>query len=155
MHYRECGKVGVSEQGVTIMADSIFSRGETVSDVFCTDYDHCLAFYRDTLGLEVEELRGMEGNALVHTGHGSKLALHKSDSGSGEHTVASFLTDDFGGAIDYLRSKGVKLEDYDLPGIKTVDGIASWGDFKAAWFKDPAGNVLCVSPSYGAMSKAA
>ena len=69
--------------------------------------------------------------------------------------MASFLTDDFGGAVDYLRSKGVKLEDYDLPGIKTVDGIASWGDFKAAWFKDPGGNVLCVSPSVEAMRKAA
>jgi catechol 2,3-dioxygenase-like lactoylglutathione lyase family enzyme len=132
------------------MADSIFSRSDTWTDVFCTDYDRCLTFYRDTLGLEVEEFSSMPGNAVVYAGRGNKLALHKSDTGAGEHTVASFLTDDFSGAIDHLRSKGVKLEDYGLPGIgvKTVDGIASQGDFKAAWFKDPGGNVLCVSPSY-------
>ena len=54
-----------------------------------------------------------------------------------------------------LRSKGIKLEDYDNPGIKTVDGIASLGEFKAAWFTDPGGNILCVSPSLEVMKKAA
>jgi catechol 2,3-dioxygenase-like lactoylglutathione lyase family enzyme len=140
------------------MADSIFSRSDTWTDVFCTDYDRCLTFYRDTLGLEVEELPSMPGNAIAYAGHGNKLALHKSESGPGQHTVVSFLTDDFGRAIDLLRSKGVKLEDYDMPdiGLKTVDGIASLGgDFKAAWFKDPGGNVLCVSPSLEVMRRAA
>ncbi len=137
------------------MADSIFSRSEPVPDLFCADYDRCLTFYRDTLGLEVEELSEMPGNAVLHTGRGGKLLLHSSDHSGDDHTAMSFLTDDFGAAIDLLRSKGVKLEDYDNPGIKTVDGIASLGEFKAAWFKDPGGNILCVSPSLEVMKKAA
>jgi hypothetical protein len=38
----------------------------------------------------------------------------------------------------------VTFEDYDLPGLKTVDGIADLGGIKGAWFKDPEGNILSV-----------
>jgi hypothetical protein len=37
------------------------------------------------------------------------------------------------------------LGEYDMPGIKTVDGIATGGGAKTAWFKDPEGNILAVS----------
>lgn len=138
------------------MADSVLSRSEVAPDLFCTDYDRCLTFYRDTLGLRVEVLPQMPGNAIIHADRGSKLGLHKSDHGAKpDHTAASFLVDDVDSAVDFLCSKGVKLEDYDLPQIKTVDGAATFGDFKVAWFKDPGGNILCVSPTAEAMSKAA
>jgi catechol 2,3-dioxygenase-like lactoylglutathione lyase family enzyme len=144
------------------MADSILSRSEFSPDLFCTDFGSCLAFYRDTLGLRVEEIPEMPGNAVVYAGHGTKLGLHSSDRASqSDHTAASFLTDDVDGAIGHLRTKGVKLEDYDIPpsydfpGLKTVDGVATMGPYRAAWFKDPGGNILCVSPSLEALRKAA
>jgi hypothetical protein len=43
-----------------------------------------------------------------------------------------------------LRGKGVRSEDYDLPGVKTVNGIADLGGIRGAWFKDPEGNILSV-----------
>jgi hypothetical protein len=43
-----------------------------------------------------------------------------------------------------LRGKGVRFEDYDLPGLKTVNGIAELGGIRGAWFKDPEGNILSV-----------
>jgi hypothetical protein len=43
-----------------------------------------------------------------------------------------------------LRGKGVAFEDYDLPGVKKVNGIAELGDIREAWFKDPEGNILSV-----------
>jgi hypothetical protein len=43
-----------------------------------------------------------------------------------------------------LRGEGVAFEDYDLPGVKTVNGIAELGDIRGAWFKDPEGNILSV-----------
>jgi predicted enzyme related to lactoylglutathione lyase len=43
-----------------------------------------------------------------------------------------------------LKSKGVKFEEYDFPGLKTKDGIAISGDGKAAWFKDTEGNTLAI-----------
>ncbi|MGH2654353.1 MAG: VOC family protein [Actinomycetota bacterium] len=44
-----------------------------------------------------------------------------------------------------LRAKGVTFEEYDMPGLKTVNGIAELGGEKGAWFKDPEGNILSVS----------
>jgi hypothetical protein len=38
----------------------------------------------------------------------------------------------------------VKFEDYDMPGMKTKDGIFIGGGAKAAWFKDSEGNILAV-----------
>jgi catechol 2,3-dioxygenase-like lactoylglutathione lyase family enzyme len=140
------------------MAESILSRSEVATDLFCTDYRSCLTFYRDTLGLRVEELPDMPGNALIQAGDGQKLLLHESDrAGGSDHTAMSFLVDDVDRAVEFLRAKGVKLEDYDdLPeGVKTVNGVATFGGYKISWFKDPGGNILCVSPKEAALSKAA
>ena len=68
---------------------------------------------------------------------------------------AQVVTEDPGGIIyrsgdstfslyPTLRGKGVAFEDYDLPGVKTVDGIAELGGVRGAWFKDPEGNILSV-----------
>ena len=43
-----------------------------------------------------------------------------------------------------LRKRRVVFVDYDLPGVKTVRGVATMGDHKAAWLKDPDGNILCL-----------
>ena len=44
-----------------------------------------------------------------------------------------------------LRGKGVKFEEYDFPGLKTVNGIATTGDIKTGWFRDSEGNILAIS----------
>ena len=44
-----------------------------------------------------------------------------------------------------LKAKGVAFEEVDSPGLKTVDGVATMGDMKAAWFKDTEGNILAVT----------
>jgi hypothetical protein len=41
-----------------------------------------------------------------------------------------------------MRANGVKFEDYDLPGLKTVDGVAEFGPVKNSWAKDSEGNIL-------------
>ncbi len=46
-----------------------------------------------------------------------------------------------------LRSRGVVFEEYDFPGLKTVNGVAVMGDEKGAWFKDSEGNILSISQS--------
>ena len=44
-----------------------------------------------------------------------------------------------------MRGRGVVFEDYDQPGLRTVDGIAATPVGKAAWFKDSEGNVLTMT----------
>src|SRR6266536_1013503 len=47
-------------------------------------------------------------------------------------------------AVKELREGGIVFEEYDMPGLKTVDGIAEIQGVRGAWFKDPDGNILAV-----------
>jgi len=53
--------------------------------------------------------------------------------------------DDVAAEVRELKARGVVFEEYDMPGIKTVNGIASAGGAKTAWFKDSEGNILAIS----------
>jgi catechol 2,3-dioxygenase-like lactoylglutathione lyase family enzyme len=43
-----------------------------------------------------------------------------------------------------FRCGGGKVQDYDLPGLKTEDGIADLGFAWMAWIVDPGGNALAI-----------
>jgi hypothetical protein len=58
--------------------------------------------------------------------------------------LGAFMVADVEAAVAELRGKGVSFEEYGLPGLKTVNGIAELGGSKGAWFKDPEGNILSV-----------
>jgi len=49
--------------------------------------------------------------------------------------------------VSDLREHGVTFEEYDLPGLRTVNGIAETAGMKTAWFKDSEGNTIAVSES--------
>jgi hypothetical protein len=46
--------------------------------------------------------------------------------------------------VEDLREKGVTFEQYDLPDTTREGGIHVTGDMRAAWFKDPDGNILSL-----------
>jgi hypothetical protein len=48
------------------------------------------------------------------------------------------------GTVRELEGRGVRFEDYDLPGLRTVDHVLTAEGMKAAWFTDSEGNVLCL-----------
>ena len=56
----------------------------------------------------------------------------------------TWLTDDIEADVADLQARGVVFEEYDLPGLKTVNGIATIGESKGAWFKDSEGNLLAL-----------
>ena len=109
------------------------------------DLDRAIKFYSETLGLRVRRLEEDSDSALVDVGSSDRLLLYKSTYRRGETTYASFFTEDVEGAVRDLRGRGVKFEEYDFPGLKTVDGIAAIGDLKTGWFKDSEGNILAIS----------
>jgi hypothetical protein len=55
--------------------------------------------------------------------------------------------DDIEREVAELKKRGVEFEEYDLPDMKTKDGIATAGGAKAAWFKDTEGNTLALVQS--------
>jgi catechol-2,3-dioxygenase len=100
-------------------------------------------FYHNKLGLEI--FRESEDEIVLRCGGGTHLAVTRSTTGTAdEQTQAGWNVPDVRAEVAELRSRGVKVEDYDLPGLKTKDGIADIGFAWAAWIVDPGGNALAI-----------
>ncbi|HYZ11890.1 MAG TPA: VOC family protein [Actinomycetota bacterium] len=100
-------------------------------------------FYEEVLGLEVfrEDPAG-----ITYQAGDSALFLYQTEfAGTAQHTLGGFRVSDIEATVADLRARGVTFEDYDMPGLKTVNGIAELGGEKGAWFKDPDGNILSLS----------
>src|SRR5919106_2793840 len=98
-------------------------------------------FYGERIGLEV--LIESDDFLTFKCGGDSRLVVTRSSSGTSEpQTKASWRVNDLAAELAELRSRGVRIEEYDEPGMKTVDGIADVGFALAAWFVDPDGNSI-------------
>ena len=109
-----------------------------------TDVDRSRTFYSESLGLDYTGTND-EGSAVYALDGGSTLVLlPRPDSTPSGSTAMSFEVDDIHAEIAELEGRGVVFEDYDLPDLTTVEHVCVLGAEKAAWFKDPDGNVLCL-----------
>ncbi len=107
------------------------------------DMDRARAFYEGPLGLKPGGLR--PDGKFVYVVGGSTLALFPKPEGTkADHTAISFRVADIAASINELKRAGVMFEDYDFPGLKTVNHVCVLGAEKAAWFKDPEDNYLCI-----------
>jgi catechol 2,3-dioxygenase-like lactoylglutathione lyase family enzyme len=113
-----------------------------VAMVPVSDLDRSVAWYGKVFGLE-PSWRG-EGVAQYRTDPVRFDLYVTASAGTAQHTLAAWIVNDVERAVADLRSRGVELEEYDVPGLKTVDGIADLGYERAAWFRDPDGNILSV-----------
>jgi hypothetical protein len=79
----------------------------------------------------------LPGSQLYRCGHGTNLVIYEStETRPGQH-MATFLVEAIEDEVAVLRERGVVFEEYDMPGLKTVHGIATVGPIKGAGFKDP------------------
>ena len=100
-------------------------------------------FYHDQLGLEI--LDENEAAITFRCGGESSIAVTKSTVGTAdEQTQAGWFVPDLTRELADLRSRGVEIQEYDLPELKTVDGVADLGFAIAAWIVDPHGNALGI-----------
>src|SRR5438552_2634121 len=105
-------------------------------------------FYTETLGLKAGDEN--PGGISFEAGGGSKVFVYPTEfAGTNKATAAGFVIDDVEGVAAELKSKGVKLEQYDLPGITREGDIHVMGEMKAIWFTDPDGNIISVSNMMG------
>jgi catechol 2,3-dioxygenase-like lactoylglutathione lyase family enzyme len=108
------------------------------------DADRAQKFYTDQLGLPYQGTNE-EGSLMYALSGGTQLMLlPRPDEKALSSTAMSFEVSDLEKEIAALEARGVRFEDYDMPGMKTEGHIASMGEDRAAWFLDPDGNVLCV-----------
>jgi len=107
------------------------------------DMARARAFYEGCLGLQPGGFK--PDGKFVYAVDGSTLALFPKPEGTkADHTAVSFRVEDIAASIAELERAGVVFEDYDVPGLRTVDHVCVLGAEKAAWFKDPEGNCLCL-----------
>jgi predicted enzyme related to lactoylglutathione lyase len=129
--------------------DSALARSDVATRLPAQDLDRARAFYADKLGLEPLEER--PGGLRYRCGSTIFALFASAGAPSGEHTQMGWSVDDIDAVVAELRGRGVVFEDYDLPGLRTVDGIAEiTGNYpseggvgeRGAWFRDSEGNLI-------------
>ncbi len=107
------------------------------------DVQRAKDWYQEKLGLApVEET---EGANFYQVAEGTRFGLYPTpNTDRGGHTQLAFVVADVVAEVAGLRARGVVFEEYDFPGLKTVDGIAEMTGLRrrAAWFKDCEGNMI-------------
>lgn len=116
-----------------------------------TDLKRAREFYGETLGFEeLGQLADEEPGMAYKCGHSTYLYVYERPTPAGSTgTVCAFGVEDVEGTVKQLQRKGVEFEEYDIPeiGLKTVNGVATQGQVKTAWFIDPFGNILAIDNS--------
>jgi catechol 2,3-dioxygenase-like lactoylglutathione lyase family enzyme len=117
------------------------------TDVIATcavrDLEKAKKFYEATLGLTPLPT-GEAGVLSYKSGHSSLLVYQSQYAGTNKATAATWAVNDLEATVQRLKAKGVRFEHYDLPGTERKGDIHGSGRTKAAWFKDPDGNILAV-----------
>jgi len=109
------------------------------------DLERAKAFYRDKVGLTPTQERDPMGGLLYELSDGTGFAVFlSSGKSSGTHTQLALEVPDLDAAVKDLRARGLKFEEYDSPGLKTVNGIAEIAGTKVAFFKDSEGNLIAI-----------
>jgi len=110
------------------------------------DVARARSFYEDKLGFRPRE--EVAGGVVYEFGKGTAAFLYPTpNAGSSRASQAYWQVADIEREVAELKKRGVKFEDYDMPGMKTENGIFTGGGARAAWFRDSEGNILAVIQS--------
>ena len=129
----------------------MLKEGRVATRLPARDLARARAFYADKLGLEPAEER--KGGLRYVCAAGEFALFESAGAASGDHTQMGWEVDDIDATVAELRKRGLEFEEVDVPGLKTVDGIAEVaGNYpskggkgeRAAWFRDSEGNMLGV-----------
>ncbi len=107
------------------------------------DFERAKAWYRDKLGFT--PVKEWPAGARYRSGSSFFDIYPTSQAGTAKNTAAGWDVEDLEATVEGLRSRGVVFEEYDFPGLKTVNGIADIDGERAAWFTDSEGNILSIS----------
>ena len=130
---------------------ALLQRAHVATRLPAQDLSRARAFYAEKVGLEPVEER--PGGLRFECGSGVFALFQSAGAVSGNHTQMAFEVDDLDSVVGELRNRGVVFEEVDVPGLRTVDGIATVdGNYpskggrgeQAAWFRDSEGNLIGI-----------
>src|SRR6266566_3294475 len=100
-----------------------------------SDLQRARRFYEQTVGLEPGEEYG-----------GAEVFMYPTpNAGTSRASQAFWQVADVEREVAQLKARRVVFEEYDMPGLKTKNSVATGGGAKTAWFKDSEGNIMAVS----------
>jgi catechol 2,3-dioxygenase-like lactoylglutathione lyase family enzyme len=129
----------------------VLEDGKVATRIPVRDLQRSRKFYAEKLGLEPSEER--PGGLLYRCGGGEFALFESTGAASGDHTQMGWEVEDIEATVEQLRARGVVFEEYDFPGLRTVNGIAEVeGNYpskggvgeRAAWFRDVDGNLFGI-----------
>ncbi len=118
---------------------------DVIATIAVRDMSRARDFYEGSLGLKFESV--MDEDVVTYKAGNTRVFVYKSDFAGGyKATVATWtLNDGIERLVEDLSNRGVHFEHYkDMPDTELEGDIHVSGNMKAAWFKDPDGNILCV-----------
>lgn len=123
----------------------MLAHNDIVATIAVQDMNRARAFYEGKLGLKPIEIMGEE--VATYRAGDSKMFVYKSEQAGGYGaTVATWTVEDqIEEVVRELHDKGVSFEHYeDMPDVELHGDIHVNAEMKAAWFKDPDDNILCL-----------
>ena len=116
---------------------------QVIAVIPASNIERARGFYEGTLGLRV---RAVLTNAVQYEIGQTRLIVYVSPyAGTAQSTAAALSVSNILETMTELRNRGVIFEEYDLPGVKTTDGLAETDGRSVAWFKDTEGNILEIN----------
>ena len=130
----------------TTQAGTTLGSRDAIVTIAVKDLERAKKFYESTLGFKRTGEPDSEMQ-LYKSGNSTVMIYRSQYAGTNQATVATWgVGTAFDGIIQDLKAKGVAFEHYDLPGMTRKGDVHEVpGRFKAAWFKDPDGNILHVN----------
>lgn len=112
-----------------------------------TNLQRARQFYEQKLGFTAA--REVAGGVTYEFGNGTACFMYPTpNAGTSKASQAFWQVKDVEREVAELKARGVVFEEYDAPGLKTKNGIATAGGAKTAWFKDTEGNIMAIVQSY-------
>lgn len=120
----------------------MLSDKDAVATVAVKNLESARKFYEQTLGLT----KIMENEEVLAFKSGSStLFVYRSQyAGTNKATAVTWVTDEIESIVNTLKDRGVSFEHYDLPKMSRQGDLHVAGTMKAAWFKDPDGNIFSL-----------
>jgi catechol 2,3-dioxygenase-like lactoylglutathione lyase family enzyme len=108
-----------------------------------SDVARARRFYEETIGLKPKE--EYAGGVIYQCG-GSEVFLYPTiNAGTSKASQAFWRVADVEAEVAELKARGLRFEEYDMPGVKMKNSLMTAGGAKTAWFKDSEGNILAIS----------
>ena len=108
-----------------------------------SDLHRARDFYEQVIGLV--PTREAYGGVVYAGANGSSIFMYVSENaGTSKASQAFWQVTDLAAEMAELRARGVVFEEYDFPGFKMVNGVATGGGAMSAWFKDTEGNTMAL-----------